>query len=188
MAPRHGLASCSGSARFMLEMDATIAQAPPAAAGNTNTVRWLLILAVFGLLWFELIAQLKPEWWLNPQYNYGVIVPVLLVYLLWKRWLNRPAQATPHARPLAILTMVFAAALFLPVRLVAEANPDWRLLSWVLAFVVITISLAIVYLSGGYSWLKHFAFPFRVFSRCRSVASANRATCHTKSDANRDRD
>ncbi len=144
-------------------MDATTAHAPPAAPGNTKTAGWLLILAVLGLFWFELIAQLKPEWWLNPQYNYGLIVPVLLVYLLWKRWQNRPAPATPHAGPFAILTIVLAAALFLPIRLVAEANPDWRLLSWLLAFVVITISLAIVYLSGGNSWLRYFAFPFLFF-------------------------
>jgi len=147
----------------MSQMDATIAQPPPAAARNTKTVGWLLIFAAFGLLWFEIIAQLKPEWWLNPQYNYGLIVPVLLVYLLWKRWQNRPTPTTPRARGLATLLIVFAALLFFPIRLVAEANPDWRLLSWLLALVVITISLAIVYLSGGNSWLRHFAFPFLFF-------------------------
>lgn len=144
-------------------MDVTIAPPAPAAAGNTKNSAWLLVLGVLGLLWFELIVQLKGEWWLNPQYAYGLIVPVLLIYLLWKRWQNRPEPAVPVARALAILIIISAAALFLPVRLVAEANPDWRLLSWVLAVVVIAISLAIVYLTGGKSWLVHFAFPFLFF-------------------------
>jgi exosortase len=37
------------------------------------------------------------------------------------------------------------------------------LLSWLLAVDVIAISLAVVYLSGGPSWLIHFAFPFLFF-------------------------
>jgi exosortase len=147
----------------MSQMDATIAQPAPAVAGNTKTFGWIAIFAVLGFLWFELIAQLKPEWWLNPQYNYGLIVPVLLAYLLWKRWQNRPDPIEPQMSKLATGTMVFAAALFLPIRLIAEANPDWRFLSWALAFVVIAISLAIVYRSGGKSWLGHFAFPFLFF-------------------------
>ena len=144
-------------------MDATIAQPVPAAAAHTKNFGWPLIVAMFGLLWWELIAQLKPEWWLNPQYAYGLIVPVLLVYLLWKRWQTRSMPVVPGARTLATFTIVLAAALFFPIRLVAEANPDWRLLSWLLAFVVVAISLAVVYLAGGKTWLRHFAFPFLFF-------------------------
>src|SRR6266404_3122118 len=144
----------------MSQMDDTIAPPTPAV---TRASSWLLVSVTFGLLWFELINQLKGEWWLNAQYNYGLIVPVLLVYLLWKRWQTRPASTTPGARAWSILIIACGAALFLPIRLVAEANPDWRLLSWLLALVVIAISLAIVYLTGGRSWLWHFAFPFLFF-------------------------
>lgn len=122
-----------------------------------------MIFAAFGLLWFELINQLKAEWWLNPQYNYGLIVPVLVAYLLWKRWRSRPGPTPPNKTMLSILLIVLSALFFLPIRLLAEANPDWRLLSWLLAIVVITISLGFVYLSGGGSWLRHFAFPFLFF-------------------------
>jgi exosortase len=62
-----------------------------------------------------------------------------------------------------VLVIVAGALLFLPIRLVAEANPDWRFLSLVLALDVIAISLALVYLNGGGSWLRHFAFPFVFF-------------------------
>ena len=147
----------------MLQMDGTIATPAAEAPTEIKASGWLLIIVAFGFLWFELINQLKGEWWLNAQYNYGLIVPVLLVYLLWKRWQSRPAPTTAAARPFAILIIIMAAALFLPIRLIAEANPDWRLLSWALAFVVVIISLAFVYLTAGRSWLQHFAFPFLFF-------------------------
>ena len=151
-------------------MDATTAQLRPAAAPKTESLGWLLIFAVLGLLWFELIAQLKPEWWLNPQYNYGLIVPVLLVYMLWKRWQTRPDPAAPTSPVLATVMIAVAAALVFPIRLVAEANPDWRLLSWLLAFVVVAISLAIVYLSGGKSCHKDC-------QTTRSLNAGDRSDC-----------
>src|SRR5947209_17751653 len=139
----------------MPQMEEAIARTTPVSATIAKRSAWVVALVAFGLLWFELIAQLKPEWWLNPQYNYGLIVPVLLVYMLWKRWQTRPDPAAPTSPVLATVMIAVAAALVFPIRLVAEANPDWRLLSWLLAFVVVAISLAIVYLSGGKSWLQH---------------------------------
>jgi exosortase len=144
-------------------MDETIAQTTAVSARGAKKITWLIVVVVFGLVWLELIGQLKAEWWLNPQYNYGLIVPLLALYLFWKRWRNRPAPAPPAATAAPISLIVFCAALFLPIRFVAEANPDWRLLSWVLALVVVTISLSSVYLSGGRPWLGHFAFPILFF-------------------------
>ena len=144
-------------------MDQTIAQDAPCPTRRARSVGWIIGAVAFGLLWFELINQLKAEWWLNAQYNYGLMVPVLVVYLLWKRWQNRPPRSDLAAQPLAIVPIIICAALFLPIRFLAEANPDWRLLSWLLALVVVTISLAFVYLNGGGAWLRHFAFPFLFF-------------------------
>ena len=157
------LASCSGYATLYRTMDDTFVAAAPPSTTRPKTSGWLVATLVFGLLWFELINQLKAEWWLNPQYNYGLIVPLLVIYLLWKRWRNRPAPAVPRTTALFILLVVVCAALLFPIRFLAEANPDWRLLSWVLALAVVTISLAFVYLSGGRSWLRHFAFPILFF-------------------------
>lgn len=130
---------------------------------KTISLSWLLAIVGFTFLWLELINQLKAEWWLNPQYNYGLIVPLLVIYLVWKRWRNRPAQAVPGRRGLSILLLIVSAAVFLPARLLAVANPDWRLLSWLLAIAVIMISLSFVYLNGGGAWLRHFAFPILFF-------------------------
>src|SRR5204863_1298001 len=54
--------------------------------------------------------------------------------------------------------MTFTLALLFPIRVIEEANPDWRFLSWVLAFCVIDFSLLSLLRAGGARWLKHFAF------------------------------
>ena len=132
----------------------------PLVARQHDQLAWLVAGVAFAFLWLELFVQLKAEWWLNPQYNYGLIVPLLIVYLQWKRWPRRPAPTPPNRRALSILLIILGAALVLPIRLLADANPDWRLLSWLFALVAVTISLSFVYLTGGGAWLRHFAFPF----------------------------
>src|SRR5712691_8261923 len=144
-------------------MDEAVAQPAPVSRARSKRAGWLLAIVAFGLLWFELINQLKAEWWLNPQYNYGLIVPLLALYLFSKRWRNRPAAAPSATTGFAITVMFFCAALFLPIRFLAEANPDWRLLSWGLALVVVGTSLSFLYVIGGRAWLRHFAFPILFF-------------------------
>src|SRR5438067_7852800 len=139
-------------------MDEAGAQTAPISGASTHKAGWLVAIVLFGLLWLELINQLKAEWWLNPQYNYGLIVPLLALYLFWKRWRVRPTPAPPAATAFPISLILLCAALSLPIRFLAEANPDWRLLSWLFALVVVTISLLFLYIVGGRVWIRHFAF------------------------------
>ena len=150
---------------FIPQMDETVARttSPTAMIGAASRGLIPLTILVFAILWFDLVNQLRPEWWLNPQYNYGLIVPILSLYLLWRRWCSRPTPSEPKCAGLAVAVMLFCAALVLPIRFVAEANPDWRLLSWLLALAVVTISILFAYLLGGRAWLRHFAFPFLFF-------------------------
>src|SRR4051794_28873649 len=144
-------------------MEEVVTQATPVVLDRPKRIGWIVAICVFGLVWLELIIQLKPEWWLNPQYNYGLVVPVLAIYLFWKRWRTRPAPSAPSLRIVAICIIALGAAFFLPVRFISEANPDWRLLIWVMAVLVAAISLSYVYLAGGRAWLRHFAFPVLFF-------------------------
>jgi exosortase len=144
-------------------MDEAIPRTAPVSGVDIKRAGWLVALVVFGLFWFELVNQLKAEWWLNPQYNYGLIVPFLALYLFWKRWRNRPVPAPPGTIAFPIALILFGASLFLPIRFLAEANPDWRMLSWMLALVVAALSLLFLYLVGGRAWGRHFAFPVLFF-------------------------
>ena len=47
----------------------------------------------------------------------------------------------------------------LPLRLILEINQDWSLFSGLLTLSVVAISLYVVFLMGGWPWVRHFAFP-----------------------------
>ncbi|HEV2096524.1 MAG TPA: archaeosortase/exosortase family protein, partial [Chthoniobacterales bacterium] len=137
-------------------MNTAILSAGPAISDRRD--RWFAIV-VLGLLWIELASRLRFEWTINPQYGYGWTVPFLTGFLFWRRWQTAPVATEPWCRFTIMGVTIAAAALLAPLRLIQEANPDWRLLSWAMALLVVAISSALVYLAGGPAWLRHFAFP-----------------------------
>src|SRR5687768_6717316 len=87
-------------------------------------------------LWWTLIRLLSLEWNINPQYSYGWAVPFLIVYSIFIRWKSRP-QSAPAINPsLQLWFLWLLALLFFPMRLLAEANPDWRMAAWGMAMLV----------------------------------------------------
>ena len=120
-------------------------------------------LAAFALVWLEVTWRLQLEWSVNPQYSYGYAVPLLAAYAFWRRWQTAPAPSPPHGSVFWVSLIILAAALLVPIRLVQEANPDWRLLSWSMAGCGAIISAAGICLAGGFRWVRHFAFPILFF-------------------------
>ena len=128
------------------------------------------MLAGLGLLglWFVLCRQLSGEWSVNEQYSYGWFVPFFALFLFWLRWESRPEVRDQRSevrgrRLIAIAIGAAALLLLLPVRLFEIGNPDWRPLDWVHAGAVITITFVVLYLAGGWAWVKHFSFPVLFF-------------------------
>src|SRR6266571_4119978 len=109
-------------------------------------------------LWAELIIQLRLDWSYNPSYGYGWSVPFLAAYLFVRRWSSRPEPRSFASSRWALSTIVFAAML-LPLRIVAKANPDWRLVSWSMAISITIITFSVLAGTGGQPWVRHFAFP-----------------------------
>ncbi|HJT81573.1 MAG TPA: exosortase/archaeosortase family protein [Chthoniobacterales bacterium] len=135
---------------------------PAETAPRTAVLPLAASLVFLGTIWFFVIAHLRVGWTYNPQYNYGWSVPLLVAYLIWKRWGERPAPAgNPTIVPLLVCTA--GAVTLLLLRFVAEANPDWRLLSWAMSSIAVAVSLAFVLQVGGWPWLRHFAFPILFF-------------------------
>jgi exosortase len=143
-------------------MNAVATADPPKAEKVSQAVAWFPV-AAFALVWLEVIWRLQFEWSVNPQYSYGYAVPLLAAYAFWRRWQTAPAPAPPQGRVFWTMFMILAAAALVPIRLIQEANPDWRLLSWAMAGCAAIISAAGVYLSGGLRWVRHFAFPILFF-------------------------
>jgi len=143
-------------------MNATLSVAAPATTTTRAGIDWVAV-AAFALLWLEVVSRLRFEWSVNPQYGYGWTVPFLAAYIFWRRMQNAPAPSKPFMALLPALVLIAAAVVLLPVRLIQEANPDWRILSWVMALSAIAISFGGIYLAGGLRWVRHFAFPLLFF-------------------------
>lgn len=145
-------------------MNATLSVASSATTDTTTrpATDWFA-LAAFGLLWLEVVSRLRFEWSVNPQYGYGWTVPFLATYIFWRRMQKAPAPIPPKTTLLPVFLIIGPALALLPVRLIQEANPDWRILSWAMAISAVAISFAGVYLAGGLRWMRHFAFPILFF-------------------------
>ncbi len=123
-----------------------------------------LVLGVFFLaaLWFGLCRELSGEWSVNEQYNFGWFVPFFALYLFWLRWQDRPVAVSKVESQISNLSLaisIVALLFLLPVRVFEIANPEWRLLAWIHAGVVVTLTLLMIWCTGGKAWLRHFAFP-----------------------------
>jgi exosortase len=136
----------------------------PFFGNHGNYLQRILIFVVFGGFWCLLITHLSLCWGTDPQYSFGWFGPVLCGFLFLLRWFSRPPTlpASSLAAKWAFWTAGFA---FLPTWLVEQANPDWRLISWLLTLEIAALSLGAIYFLGGRSWVRHFAFSiFFIFT------------------------
>ena len=125
-------------------------------AGAKSSALGLTVL--LAALWFSTLNQLRVEWSVNAQYAYGWTVPFLALYLFAERWKTRPAPA-PGSWKMPAVAVAVLGLLLLPLRVIQEGAPDWRLVSWAMAGVSIALSLGAVFYAGGRPWLRHFFWP-----------------------------
>ncbi len=114
----------------------------------------LLMIGLAGC-WFQLFKLLSTDWDLDPQYNYGYLVPLLGASLLWRRWPDRP-PANPALTPWLILPIGGLLLLQLPLSLIGEANPEWRMVYWIAGFQLTALTGCFLYRWGGLKWVWHF--------------------------------
>jgi exosortase len=117
------------------------------------------VLVVVAIVWGGLIYKLTTDWSTNPQYQFGYFVPVFIGYLTFRRWGDRPQPSAEVSKPTVWFVSAILLCGFLPLRIIQEANPDWRPLNWIHAAAVVAFTLAVVTLVGGSVWAKHFCLP-----------------------------
>jgi exosortase len=129
---------------------------------------WMLISLSLCFLWFRLIADLRLEWMTDPQYSYGLIVPMLCLGLMLRRRtaFNEMGGQPPDARAAGLGTyclIAFFASLYLPIRLIEAATPEWRFIQWALGIVTIALTLGVIRVGAGPGWLRQLTFPIFFF-------------------------
>lgn len=110
--------------------------------------------------WVLAFERLRGEWSVNPQYSFGWFVPPLAILLAWRRWRTRPDPDPPARRgPVFGIAVALLGLALLPLRVLLEANGEWRLANIALVAVVLGLTLLVLHRAGGRPWLRHFAFP-----------------------------
>lgn len=112
---------------------------------------WVAVLAgLVGALYASVLVGLVVQWWQDPDYGHGFLVPLFAGYVLWRersRWREVPLQPTS----LGLLGMMAAIGLLLVGTLGAELFISRMSLLVLLAAMVL-------YLAGG-RLLRAWAFP-----------------------------
>lgn len=116
--------------------------------------------SLLGLLYLLLFNELRLEWSINPQYAYGWIIPVLCFFLLLERWSTRPPVSSAPEPIWLVFPLIIAFLAYFPIRMILEAHPDYYLVLWMKAFLVVGVTLCFVHWLGGWRWTVHFFFPF----------------------------
>jgi exosortase len=119
----------------------------------------LLSVIALGACWLLFFNELRGEWQINAQYNYGYVVPLLGIALFWRRWPERPNATSRKHMGLVVAVTAGLLVLMLPSRVILEANPEWRLIYWINGFQLLALSAGFLYYLGGWSWVTFFAPP-----------------------------
>jgi len=111
------------------------------------------------------LGPLTPTWDSNPNYSFGWWIPVVCLVLFAERWPVRPErQEVGPAR--FIPWLLIGGFLFMGFRLAAETDPDWRPGLWILVGLYAMALVGWLWLIGGLSWIRHFAFPIGFLFLC----------------------
>jgi exosortase len=134
---------------------------------KSSALSWFLVILPFAWLWFHLIDNLRLQWITDPQYSYGLVMPLLTAGLLIRRWHRFSGVPLPDVdlknSRLLFVVIVCLVLPYLPTRLLEEAVPEWRPIGWLLAIETIGLTLCAVYLAKGWAGVMRFAFPICFF-------------------------
>ena len=105
------------------------------------------------------------EFSINPAYQFALLAPFIVAFLAYERvqTFSITAQTREKLTQKNIAAMrwvealiIFGFLMFLPLRLVFEANADWRLIIWIQGTLSAAVTLLIICRLGGASLLKKF--------------------------------
>lgn len=144
-----------------------MASCPSEKLKNLTQISLIQLLSVFfalALFWLPLALSLGLQWSAFDEYAYGWAVPLLSVWLLFRRLPGQPHLCTLRsATPILLVGFLVALVLFLPIRVLHGANPMWRLTTSLWALLLVALSLLVLWSVGGASYVRRFGPPFAFF-------------------------
>lgn len=110
-------------------------------------------------IWSIAVRQLSLEWTVNSLYQYGWWVIPLAIYLFIERIPSAPLPGEGDRNAFLTGIVVLFILLYIPLRIIQEANFDWILLNWILGGFAIASTFYWMNNSLGKAGMWHFAFP-----------------------------
>lgn len=121
-------------------------------------VGWCVLAAVFLLCYGGTLRGLVADWWVDPDYSFGLVAPLAVGYIVFSRraWL---LKHEPAPNVLAGLSVIVASqAMFLVGNLAADFFLER-------SSIVLLAAGAILYLAG-WAWLRPLLLPLFLFELC----------------------
>jgi exosortase len=119
-------------------------------AAQSHFLATAVLVLFLGLLYASILEHLALQWWKNPDYSHGFVVPVFSAFILWRqrhRWLE--VELAPSN--LGLPVMFFAVALLVAGTLGAELFISRISLLFLIAGMVLYL--------GGWKLIRAVAFP-----------------------------
>jgi exosortase len=117
-------------------------------------VQWNLwagvLIALTLVMYGPILGHLVKNWWQNPDYSHGFLVPVFAGYVLWRKR-DRLSQISPKPSNLGLVVMLGAIVLLLLGSLGAELFTS--------RFSLLILIAGIVLFLAGWKMLKAVSFP-----------------------------
>ncbi len=130
---------------------ATSAQVLETSSGDRTRVIWFAVLSGLTiLLYWHILKALVLDWWGDPDYGHGFLVPLFSGYILWRereRW----AKAEPKPSNFGLLVMVGAIVLLIGGSLGAELFTS--------RFSLLVLLTGMVLFLAGWKVLRAVSFP-----------------------------
>lgn len=125
-------------------------------AGGSRGFVWLVVFGFAGL-W---LVPLTESWQKAPDLGHAWAVPLLMGYLWWERWAERPATIARTSLRFGWWLLAFAiVTLALPLRLLLTPFPVWPQLLFLFTSLYASVALAAAWLIGGRQGVKWIAGP-----------------------------
>jgi exosortase len=117
-----------------------------------------------GLLVLLAAIPLAAAWRLAPDLGHGWAAPLLIAYLWWERWNERPAIVPGRVSPGAWIAAALVAALALPLRLFLTPFPLWPTLVWSYLALLAAVALGGAGLLAGRPGVRWVAGPLIILA------------------------
>lgn len=129
-----------------------------------STKSGICLLLVIAGSWGWLLYSAHYYWQGDSYYNYGWIVPLLVGYILYRKFRGARAIEGPPAGKgrCSLLIGAFAGAILLVtvLQLILEVNPGWRVPLWGYGILLLSLSYFATLLLAGWKGFQYLAFPF----------------------------